>query len=284
MIKYTLPDFTVGLSRNLFFIRLWRAHPEYFIDGLQLESVYGCFPDCILNGGRAFIRERYTDEQIEQTFALLRDENVVPRLTFTNMLAQPMHLEDDYVQDILQVTQKYHGEVIVYSDEIAELIKERYGLACILSTTRGIRDIDEVNQLTKKYDYVVLDYNLNKDYGFIKQIEDSEKIEIMVNEFCQYQCPHREEHYLHNSEDQMSGTMRTFECYHQDPGKFFDHSPDHPVFLTDTQVQELNQTFGINYFKIVGRGIHPETNLESYTYYLVKPQYREAIKQHARNV
>lgn len=283
MISYTLPDFTNGLSRNLFFIRLWRAHPEYFIDELCLESVYGCFPDCIMNGGRAFIREKYTTDQIEQTFDLLRAEEVTPRLTFTNMLAQAEHLEDTYVKEILRIAQSYQAEVIVYSDEIGEIIQDQYGLACILSTTRGIQDIDELNRLTKKYEYVVLDYNLNKNFEFIERIEDRDKIEVMVNEFCQYQCPWREAHYLHNSEDQMTGSMRPFECHHTDPGKFFEHSPDHPIFLTDKQVFELYHTYGINYFKIVGRGIHPETVLESYVYYLVKPQYRASIKQLARS-
>lgn len=60
MINYTLPDFTVGLGLNLFFIRLLEQRPALFQDGVRIDSVYGCFPACDLNGGRAFLRERAT--------------------------------------------------------------------------------------------------------------------------------------------------------------------------------------------------------------------------------
>lgn len=279
MIKYTLPDFTVGLSRNMFFIQLWQDHPEYFIDDLQIDSVYGCFPSCVLNGGRSFIRDRYTTDQIDRTFALLADHSITARLTFTNMLAKPEHLNDPYVVEILEAAKRYKGEVIVYSDELAQAVRDRYGLKCVLSTTRAIKDIKTFNEKLEQYEYVVLDYNCNKDREFLSQIEKPEKVEVMVNEFCRYECPHREQHYLHNSADQMENVMRPFACPHEEDRSFFEHSSDHPVFLTDKEVQELNKTFGIGYFKIVGRGIPFETVLESYVYYLAKPEYREAIKQ-----
>lgn len=282
MIAYTLPDFTVGLKRNLLFIRLLREHPEYFLDSVSIESVYGCFPSCKLNGGRAFIRERYSGHQMQQTFALLREYQVIPRLTFTNMLAKPEHLDDGYIVEMLGLAQRYEAEIIVYADEVADALRERYGFKCILSTTRGIEDIEELNRLTKRYDYLVLSYNKNKDYAFIDKIEDKGKIEIMVNEFCQYQCAHREEHYLHNSEDQMSNTMRPFTCYHQEKDNYFNHDASHPIFLTNDEVSKLNQEYGIEYFKIVGRGIPFEMVLESYVYSLIKPEFRESVKDLAR--
>lgn len=278
MIKYTLPDFTVGLSRNLFFINLWRSYPEYFIDELSIDSVYGCFPSCILNGGRTFIREPYTPAQIAETFLQLDNAGVKIRLTLTNMLARPEHLDDEYSASILDEAAPYDAEIIVYSDEVARALRERYGFKCVLSTTRGIEDINEFNLLTKEYEYVVLSYNLVKDYDFIAGIEDKNRVEVMVNEFCQQGCPHRKAHYMHNSEDQMNGTMRPFPCPHQAQGDFFAHREDHPVFLTDNQVALLHHEYGIDYFKIVGRGIPSETVLESYTYYLVKPEYRDRVK------
>lgn len=282
MIKYTLPDFTHGLRRNLFFIRLQQSHPHYFIDNLCIDSVYGCVPDCILNGGRAFIREKYSPKEIEETFNLLAEAGVKIRLTLTNMLAKKEHLDDPYVATMLDIAQKFNTEAIVYSDELADALKKRYGFKCVLSTTRGIENIADFNEAAKQYDYVVLSYNLNKDYEFIDRIDNRAKVEIMVNEFCQYQCPHREEHYLHNSEDQMNGSMRPFQCHHREPGGFFDHAANHPVFLTTDNINELHRDHEIDFFKIVGRGIHPETVLEAYAYYLVRPPYRQHVKQLAR--
>lgn len=44
MITYALPDFTVNLGLNLFFVRLAAQHPEYFMPDVRIGSIYGCFP------------------------------------------------------------------------------------------------------------------------------------------------------------------------------------------------------------------------------------------------
>ena len=151
-------------------------------------------------------------------------------------------------------------------------------MRCVLSTTRALADAAEVNRMTKRYDYVVLDYNRHKDPAFLAALEDRDKVEVMVNEFCAYQCPHRAQHYLHNSEDQRSGTMRPFECVAK-RADFFDHEPGHPVIFTDREVRDLHDEYGIGYFKIVGRGVAFQTVLEAYAYYLVRPEYREDVKR-----
>lgn len=283
MIKYTLPDFTHGLGLNLFFINLLKKQPEWFFENLRIDSVYGCFPSCIMNGGRSFINKRYSAQQIEQTFALLQEHGVTARLTFTNMLAEKKYLQDEYVALILSIAQSYPVEIIVYSDEIFEELKRDYGFACVLSTTRGISDISEFNAATKKYDYVVLDYNMNKNLDFIKGIENPDKVELMVNEYCRPHCPYRKQHYLQNSADQLEGVAHYFSCSHQDGGEFFKHKEGHPIYLTNNEVLRMNDEFGFSYFKIVGRGIAFETVLESYVYYLVKPAYREQVKRMVRN-
>ena len=282
MIKYTLPDFTNGLALNLFFIRLFQTQPEWFITHACIDSVYGCFPSCIMNGGRSFIKERYSAKQIEQTFALLHEHGVTARLTFTNMLVNKNHLKDEYVALILSIAQSYPVEIIVYSDEILEELKNNYGFACVLSTTRGISEISELNAALKKYDYVVLDYNMNKNTDFIKGIENPGKVEIMVNEYCRPHCPYREQHYLQNSADQIEGVAHPFYCSHQDGGEFFRHREGHPIYMTNNEILYTNNEFGISYFKIVGRGIAFETVLESYVYYLIKPLYRGQVKQMVR--
>ena len=278
MIKYTLPDFTVGLGLNLFFVRLLEQRPALFQDDMRIDSVYGCFPACNLNGGRAFLRDRSTPRQMEEAFSLLAEHGVKARLTLTNMLATEADLHDEYLNAILSTASRYGAEAIVYADLVGDYVRERYGMRCVLSTTRALADAAEVNRMTKRYDYVVLNYNRNKDRAFIDTIEDKDKVEIMVNEFCSYRCPHRQEHYLHNSEDQKSGRMRPFECV-ASKADFFDHESGHPVIFTDDEVRMLHEETGIGYFKIVGRGVAFQTVLEAYAYYLVRPEYREDVKR-----
>jgi collagenase-like PrtC family protease len=282
MILYTLPDFVNGLNRNLFFIRLFSEHPEYFQDGIRIDSVYGCFPSCVANGGRTFIRERFTARQMEATFSALEAYGVKARLTLTNMLIESQHLEDGYFLSMMDCASRHDVEVVVCSDILSEYVAQHHGFRQVLSTTRPIGDVRELNRMTKRFDWVVLDYNRNKDRAFIEAIEDRDRIEVMANEFCRPGCPYRTEHYLHNSKDQLDGAIRPFRACDAGPGRFFEHSADHPVILTNSEVRRLHTEHGISSFKIVGRGIPFETVLESYAYYLLKPEYRANIKALAR--
>ena len=182
MINYTLPDFTVGLGLNLFFIRLLEQRPALFQDGVRIDSVYGCFPACDLNGGRAFLRERATPRQMEEAFSLLAEHGVKARLTLTNMLADEDDLHDEYLNAMLAIASRYGVEAIVYADLVGDYVRERYGMRCVLSTTRALADAAEVNRMTKRYDYVVLDYNRHKDPAFLAALEDRDKVEVMVND------------------------------------------------------------------------------------------------------
>jgi collagenase-like PrtC family protease len=282
MILYTLPDFVNGLRRNIFFIRLINSHPAFFKEGIRIDSVYGCFPGCIMNGGRTFIRERYTKAQMEGVFSLLEAHGVKVRLTLTNMLIKEEHLQDEYFRSMMDCARGHDVEVIVHSDLLSKHITQHYGFKQVLSTTKRLGDIGGLNQATRSYDYVVLDYNRNKDRAFIDLIEDKDRIEVMVNEFCRPGCPHRAAHYRHNSKDQLDGVIRPFRNCDAGAAEFFAHAPDHPVILTDDQVRALHDECGINNFKIVGRGIPFETVLESYVYYLLKPEYRSPVKTLAR--
>ena len=128
MIKYTLPDFTVGLGLNLFFVRLLEQRPALFQDDVRIDSVYGCFPACNLNGGRAFLRERSTPRQMEEAFSLLAEHGVKARLTLTNMLAGDDDLRDEYLNEMLAIASRYGAEAIVYADLVGDYVRERYGL------------------------------------------------------------------------------------------------------------------------------------------------------------
>lgn len=278
MVNYTLPDFTVGLNRNLLFARLYRSNPELFFDEVRLDSVYGCFPDCVLNGGRAFVRKRATRDEMERTFEALEQAGLRARLTFTNMLATEEHLEDPYAREILDVARNHDVDVIVCADAVNELVKREYGFKRVLSTTREIADVDELNAATEAYDWVVLNYNFNKDEEFLSKIARPERVEVMVNELCTPGCPHRQEHYRHNSADQLAGRITPFRRCDLSGVDFFGTAAESPTILTDGDVRRLARDHGIRHFKIVGRGVASDVTLESYVRYLIKPRYQDAAR------
>lgn len=277
MINYTLPDFTVNLGLNLFFVRLMREHPDWAREGVDVTSIYGCFPDCLMNGGRTYLRNRADAAAIERTFSILAEYGLTPRLTFTNTQVDEAALADPYFNLIAATAVRYRGEAIVYSDKAGAYLREQYGMPLVLSTTREVHTAEEFNQLAPRYDYIVLGYNAHKDPAFLSALEHPEMAEIMVNEFCVPHCPYRAEHYAHNSADQREGELRPFPCRSNRPD-FFDHAPGHPVQFTAEEVADVAERFGIPSYKIVGRGVVFETVVEALTYYLIRPEYHEAAR------
>ena len=277
MLNYELPDFTGSLGLNLFFVRLLHERPGIAMPGVAVESLYGSFPNCLLNGGRTFVRERASAADIERTFCILEEYGVVPRLTFTNMHATPEMLRDPYVDAIFSAAARHGGQVIAYADFVADYARERFSMPTVLSTTREITDADELNRQLERYDYVVLNYNLNKRRDVIAAVKAPERLEVMVNEFCMPGCPRRAEHYAFNSARQFEGELAEFPCIANKPD-FFLHEPGHPTIFTSEEAQEYHDELGIRHFKIVGRGVPFETQLESLVYYLVAPDWREAVR------
>ena len=277
MITYTLPDFTQNLGLNLFFCRALKSSPEICRDNVEVGSIYGCFPSCILNGGRALVRKRYSTQQIEQTYNILDEYGLTARLTLTNMFPHEEDFNDEYLNTILRLGAEHGAEAIIYSDKVRDFVRDNYGMKTVLSTTRNITDINEFNAACKENDFVVLDYSVHKDDAFLSAIKQPEKAEIMVNEFCVKGCTQRAKHYQHNSIDQQGDAITEFVCPHN-KADFFKHESGHPVIFTADEVQELSNKYGVQYFKIVGRGVPFATVLEALTYYIIKPQYHAEVK------
>ena len=284
MIRYALPDFTLGLRRNLVFCSLMKSSPELFLPDVRIDSVYGCFPGCVANGGRALVMaERYTAAQMDATFSALEDMGVKARLTFTNMLLTPEHLADAYLNEVLSVALAHDVEFIVHSDLVGEWVRaacERAGRACVrvLSTTRELATPGAVNEALARYDLVVLNYNRNKDFAFLGQVGHPERLEVMPNELCNPGCPHRAEHYRHNSADQLAGRLTEFRRCNLAGVDFYAHAEESPTIMTNEDVRALNRRFGVEYFKLVGRGVDSGVTLEAYLRYLVRPEHREGLQ------
>lgn len=276
-LNYTLPDFTANLGLNLFFARLAMDYPRWLRPGVSIQSMYGNFPGCALNGGRAYVRAPYTPQQIDWTFAVLKEYGIQPRLTLTNMLATANDLNDPYTRDILERAAKAEAGAIVFNEELGCEVQRRYGLSLTLSTTVPLDSTAQLNQKLHEYRFVVLDYNRHKDAGYLSAIEKPNKAELMVNEFCVKGCPHRQQHYLHNSKNQRAGQLEAFPCRSNRPD-FFDHAPNHPVMFTAEEASEAAVCHGIAHFKIVGRGAPLATLVEAYLHYLVEPIAHEAVR------
>ena len=279
-LNYALPDFTAGLKMNLSLIESWRNDPAKFRDGVRFDSVYDSFPGCKANGGRHYLGLQYPPYKIHSTFAALNDVDVKARLTFTNMFIDSHALRDDaYSRTVLDIASNYDVEIIVYSDDVADFLRQHYSFKLVLSTTREITDIVALNNVFERYDYVVLNYNLNKNYDFIAQVTHPECLEVMVNELCAPNCPVRRQHYEHESRDQLNGESTLFreEC-HRPKADLADLFSG-PIVFSNEELIRLRADYGIRYFKIVGRNRKREKLVDVLLYYLVKPEYHADVRR-----
>lgn len=282
-MKFYLPDFCQRLNLNLYIIDLLQKYPEYFYDGIEIGAVYGAFPPAIWNGGRLIIGGALKQD-IEETISELNKRGVSIRYTYTNSLIEERHLQDTYCNLTMEIANNGMNEVIVNSPILEAYLRDKYpNFKYILSTTRCERDIDKINEATKNYDLVVTDYRDNQNLTFLQSIHDKSKIELLVNAYCDPKCPMRMRHYEAISRHQIN-----YEAIEPEQDKFFLDCPTYnrdfydifqfPSVLTTKDIYGKYSRMGFSNFKIEGRTMPVPQIIESYLYYLIKPEYKDKVR------
>lgn len=288
-MRFHLPSFTQHYSLNKMMIEYIRDNPEYFVDGLEIASVFGCFDGSIWNGGRGVGGDfdRKLTELIIKTF----DELKIPlRFTFTNPLLTEEHLSDKNCNEIMKMADNGLNQVIVMSDILENYIRENYPNYKITSSTcKEIRDMDGVNaELDKPYSLVVLDYNWNNKFDELEKIKDKSRCEILVNALCQPNCPRRGEHYKAIGKVQIDRcnaaysavggnlTFKDFECPFM--GRTIYDITGLSTYISPEAIQEKYIPMGFNEFKLEGRSAGDIEMLETYLFYFAKPETRDKLR------
>lgn len=276
-IYFYLPDFYYKFNLNIALITMLKEHPEYFYNNIEIGAVYGSFPGAIWNGGRVIFGVA-TSENIQDTIAAFNNLNIPVRFTFTNCLLNASHVHDTYCNLIMNYANNGKNEVLVNTPVLENYLREKYpNFKYIYSTTRCERDINKINSDCLNYDLVVTDYRDNVDYELLSKLEHKEKIELLINAYCYPNCNRRSEHYEQISKDQLNFTTPHFlDC--DVPGKEFYEIFSH---LTVIKVEDLYGKYvdmGFSNFKIEGRTLHSMDVIESYVYYLVKPEFKDLVR------
>lgn len=92
-IRFHLPDFYSLGKLHLALIDMMREKPEYFREGVEIASVYGCFPPSVWNGGRninGFANEAVMKEVLHE----FNSRGIPCRFTLTNPLLTESHMND----------------------------------------------------------------------------------------------------------------------------------------------------------------------------------------------
>lgn len=278
-IRFYLPDFYHRLQTNLLLHRLLREYPEYFYEEIEIGALYGCFPGSLWNGGRIEHGFCYRHE-VKATLEMANELGIPCRYTFTNPLIERKHLSDTFCNLCMELGDNGLNEVLVNSPVLEEYIREYYpSYAVLSSTTKCLESESELEkELQKDYKLVVLDVSFNNT-DKIWQLSDKERYEILVDSFCQDCCPRRKEHYAEVGRAQIEFDQMDFETCKFVGRDFFQIRQQNKMFITNEDLYGKYREAGFCHFKLDGRAFNRYKVVESYVYYMVRPDYRDMVRE-----
>lgn len=289
-IRFHIPNFTTHYHVNVLLIKMIKEYPQYFIDGLEIGSVYGEFQPSLWNGGRSTEGVCTNKNDIKKIIKTFNDLNVPIRFTYTNPMLEKKHLSDKHCNMCLALANNGFNEIIVFSPILEKYIRNNYPQYKLISSTcKEIKDFEELQQeLEKDYSLVVLDYNWNNNFDILEKINHKEKCEILVNACCRPNCQRRGEHYRHIGKQQID-YVNHMNKYPNTPFQF-EHFPcdytansifditESSVFVSQKDILEKYVPMGFSNFKIEGRSFHIFNLVETYMQYMAKPEYRDLAR------
>ena len=144
-IKFHLPDFWSHGPLNLALIDMIKEHPEYFRDGVEIASVYGCFPPAVWNGGRNI--NGYADERaITHVLDEFNKRGIPCRFTFTNPLLTEEHMSDRFCNRLVQLADNGLNEAIVNTQVMEDYLRANYpNYKLTSSTCKQIRGLGSLS-------------------------------------------------------------------------------------------------------------------------------------------
>ena len=166
------------------------------------DSVYDSIFGLRWNGGR--ICEPKDTVDVATLLLMIKVYNkmgIKYNFSFTNLLLEEEDLDDGYCNLLLEEISGpdyANNGVIVASEMLKKYIKNTYpSLKITHSVCNGTSTLKDYNNATNDpdNDIVVLHPDFNHDLKFLSQLENKEKYEIIINDYCAFGCPYRREHY-----------------------------------------------------------------------------------------
>jgi len=290
-VKFHLPGLRGNYPLNMLLLSLLEQRPDFFREGIKIASFFGEFPTSLWAGGRLIVGDQCDTPYVRNVIKSINGKGVPIRYTFTNPIIEKEDLDDFYCNFCMQEADNGMNEVLVVSPILEEYIRKTYPRFKINSSTcKEIRDIDALNaELERDYYLVVLDYNMNNQWDILKKVKKPEKCEVLVNALCVPNCPRRGAHYknvaqnhrieLENRKlpEDKKIPIIPWKCEYGDMNCI--HTiQNYPTYVSPEDIYEKYLPMGFNNFKIEGRTANLFSLVETYTHYLIKPEYQGFVR------
>ena len=282
---YHLPGLFEFIDFYRVFLPLYRAHRDWFYDWCEIGSLYGAPADCLWGGGRV----GFGEDRPEDAAALTAEYGISARLTFSNSLLRPEHLEDRKCNALCALFEKsgaVQNGVILASDLLLDYLAKRYpGFYFVSSTTKVLRDFSRLEKELERpeFRFVVPDFRLNKAFDRLERLDECKraKLEFLCNECCWFACPERKACYENVSRRNLGEDCPEHVCAspRASRGYRFSDAMENPGFIGIRDIRERYLPNGFSQFKIEGRSLGSAMLLEFLLYYTTKPEYQLKVRE-----
>ena len=285
-VYFHLPDYHGHFRLNYLIVTLLKEEPDVFYPDVAIGSVYGTFPSAIWNGGRVIFGGLASRDDMMQCYKAFNDLGIPLRHTFTNSLITEKLCYDAYCNEIMEHGHDGLNQVLVNAPDLEKYISENYPKYPILSsTTKRIRSVENAQrELEKGYALVVLDYDLNRNPD-IFMIDNPGRFEILINAYCVDDCPRRVNHYKSMAQDQIHFGHVPMENPEEEIGPceyigddFWTAMSNRRNTLKVEEIYGFYRENGFKHFKIEGITTNDFDVLESYMYYMIRPECRDSVR------
>lgn len=236
-----------------------------------IRLVHGA-PLCLWNSGRVLPRLMCTAEQIRDAGKAYNRRGIAVDLTFSNHLLGEEHLNDETGNAILKFFERNNASggngVIMASEALYTHVKKNYPTLRTVSSIikvaveHGRGKADYYRRLAERFDKVMIHPDDAWNFPMLEQLEDKNRYEILVNEYCVRGCRIRHLHYRSLSKS----AINFFGAKDEEFEKLFPtngcsdirqllSSPDHGTTALETDELRRLYDMGFRKFKVQGRGM-----------------------------
>lgn len=284
-VKFHLPGLRYNYPLNMFWLSLMKTHPEFFREGVEIASFFGTFPFSLWNGGRLIQNDQCDSAFVNNVIKACNSQGIPIRYTFTNPVLEQSDLDDPFCNFCMDAANNGMNEVLVVSPILEDYLRNKYpNYHYNSSTCKELKNIDKLNEeLDKDYKYVVLDYNLNNQWDILEGLHHKEKIEVLVNAVCEPGCKRRGDHYRQIGLDERTINMnkklpedkripiKPWYCQYGEHNCIYTIQ-NYSTYVSPEDIWEKYVPAGINNFKIEGRTAYLFSLIETYCFYMIKPE------------
>ena len=288
MTYFYLPGFFEFFELNQKILDLIHFEPNLFYPNIQIKGIYGSFPNMLWNGGRVYIDRQISLTEVQDCLNYYNLRDIGIYFTLTNNLLTETHLYDTYCNSILDIAMKNTklNRVIIQPGLLQDYLQNKYPeLKFVYSTTSCERSIAKINDIVSNdlYDNFVLDYRDNKNWDLLDQIIYPFKTTLLLNAECNPNCVMRSIHYNNINLATLNfdiSESNNYSCDYLNRNISFSEllKTNSSTIITTEELYNNYQKRGFDNFKIEGRMRPMHFALESYVYYLVKPEYQNHVR------